>query len=80
MVKVVLGVKRALATVAVLIACVVAVSPMAGCDRTKQAMRNVTTPPEGYVPHQQFGGDGQACMNGRCPVINQPKQWLKPCR
>lgn len=31
-----------------------------------------------YRPHQQYDRNGP-CMNGNCPVINEPKQWLKPC-
>lgn len=44
-----------------------------GCAGTVKA-------PGAYLPGQQFGGDGEPCMNGSCPVINQPRQWLKPCK
>ena len=48
-----------------------AVVSLSGCS--------VLSPADRYLPGQQYGGDGAACMDGNCPVINQPKQWLKPC-
>ena len=45
----------------------------AGCSLVREPAR--------YVPGQQYGDGGATpCMNGSCPVVNQPKQWLKPCR
>lgn len=44
---------------------------LSGCSTLKPAAK--------YLPGQQYGGDGTPCMNGACPVINQPKSWLKPC-
>lgn len=49
--------------VVILIACL-----LSGCTNTA----------ERYQPHQQFDRSGP-CTNGNCPVINTPKQWLKPC-
>lgn len=47
-----------------------------GCSRTG----SILAPPDKYLPGQQFGDGGATpCMNGVCPVINEPKQWLKPC-
>lgn len=55
---------------------IMAALALAGCNRTEQALAK----PDAYLPSQQFGNGGATpCMNGACPVINQPKQWLKPC-
>lgn len=69
--------KTVLAALLLAVAFMVAVSPLAGCNGTKRVMD--VQPPDRYQPHQQFGKDGQPCMDGNCPVINKPKQWLKPC-
>jgi len=55
---------------------------LAGCARIKQAGLPIpdATPPARYLPGQQYGDGGATpCMDGNCPRINQPRQWLKPC-